>query len=70
MIDVVTAALPLHDLASGVGVTVCEITQISTAPEFWRGGSGGTLIRHVAERPQPQALTDAIARMFSGAPAS
>jgi hypothetical protein len=68
MIERVISAIPLCDLATEVGVTVCEITQIATSPDRWRGGSGGTLVQSINERPQPSVLTEKIADLFSVRP--
>jgi hypothetical protein len=70
MMEEVISAIPLPELARDIGVTVCEITQVSNTPMAWRGGSGGTLVQSITERTQPLPLTDAITGLFSGAPAS
>ena len=68
MIERVIAAIPLRDLATEVGVTVSEITQIATSPSQWRGGSGGNLVQSITEQSQPSLLTEGIAELFSVRP--
>jgi hypothetical protein len=65
LIQRVYDAIPMSKLNKGVGITVCEITQVSDRPANWRGGSGGQILRMATERGQPTDLTAAITRLFS-----
>ena len=65
LVQRVREAVPLARLNPAVGVTVCEITQVSDRPANWRGGSGGQILQMAVERDQPPELTSAVARLFS-----
>jgi hypothetical protein len=67
MVREVVDAIPFAELALGVGVTVCEIVQVSDQPANFRGMAGGQLIRTAIEREQPAILTAAIGDLFSRA---
>lgn len=69
LVQRVIEAIPTDRLVDGVGLTVCEIVQVSDEPANFRGMSGGQLLRHAVEQVQPQALTAAIRKLFD-APAS
>jgi hypothetical protein len=65
LIQRVKEAIPLGKLNPAVGVTVCEITQVSDRPANWRGGSGGQILQMAIERDQPAEFTSAVASLFS-----
>ncbi len=68
LIQAVLDAIPAQQLADGVGLTVCEIVQVSDEPANFRGMSGGQLRISAKEQKQPKGLTDAVSQLF--APAS
>jgi hypothetical protein len=65
MIARVRDAIPLSDLAPAVGVSVCQVAQVSDRPANERGGAGGQMLRGAMQQVQPPALTGAIADLFS-----
>lgn len=65
MLSRVRLTLPLSKLDEGIGVSVCEINQVSDQPANFRGTAGGELLRGVVTQVQPKPLTDAIVRFFS-----
>jgi hypothetical protein len=65
MVHRVYDSLPMNKLAPEIGVTVCEIAQISDQPANHRGSSGGRIIRSATTRDQPAGLTGAIDALFS-----
>jgi len=65
LVQRVIDAIPLTQLDPGVGVTVCEITQVSDRPANWRGGSGGQILQMAKEQNQSLQFTAAIAGLFS-----
>jgi hypothetical protein len=62
--DDVIAAIPTGRLHPSVGLTVCEIVQVSDEPANFRGMSGGNLIRTSQVQAQPRLLTEGITRLF------
>jgi hypothetical protein len=65
LMDQVYAAFPLDRLHPDIGVSICEIDQVSDAPAHHRGGAGSHMLRGATFQPQPAALTASIEEMFS-----
>jgi hypothetical protein len=65
LVQKVVKAVPLAELNPAVGVTVCEITQVSDRPANWRGGSGGQILQMAKAQHQSPQFTAAVAGLFS-----
>jgi len=67
LIDRVQAALPLSALDDRVGVVITEIVQSVDRPVEETGGFGGKILRLAQPQKQPEAITEAIAKLFAQA---
>lgn len=65
MVQRVINAIPPSKLANEVGVTVCQIAQVSDQPANFCGTAGGEIMRSATERAQSNRLTAAVAQLFS-----
>jgi hypothetical protein len=68
LMDQVYSALPLNDLHDGVGVSICEINQVSDQPAHHHGGAGSHMVRAAVEQSQSTQLTNVIAEIFDAPP--
>jgi hypothetical protein len=64
LMERVYATFPLDRLDAAIGVSICEIDQVSDAPAHHRGGAGSHMLRGATFQPQSSGLTAAIERLF------
>jgi len=65
LMEKVSEAFPRCDLRDGIGVSICDINQVSDAPAHQRGSASSRMVRHADRQDQPEWLTKAIADVFS-----
>lgn len=65
LIEQVRSYLPLREITPEIGVSICEITQVSDRPANERGGAGSHMLRNAVHCAQPAQLTRGLAALFA-----